>query len=170
MPRSSCLALSSGMPDETVRLTYTELAKARGITLAAARRLTLRHKWRKQLGNDGLTHIWVPLSALPRDGMSDPISDTEPDGASDIPLAFTLDGASIAAIAAVTRGTVSEAVSDALSGLQSDVKSVIPPLHEAITTLRVQLYAEKDRADRAEKALQELQAQRARRWWPWRRS
>src|SRR4051794_40578870 len=54
------------MSDETVRLTYSELAKARGITLAAARRMTLRHKWPKQVGNDGLSHVLVPASALAR--------------------------------------------------------------------------------------------------------
>jgi hypothetical protein len=54
------------MSNETVRLTYSELAKARGITLAAARRMTLRHKWPKQVGNDGLTRVSVPASALIR--------------------------------------------------------------------------------------------------------
>src|SRR3954451_14713225 len=54
------------MSDETVRLTYSDLAKARGITLAAARRMTLRHKWPKQVGNDGLTRVSVPASALGR--------------------------------------------------------------------------------------------------------
>src|SRR3954447_24164963 len=52
------------MGDETVRLTYSELAKTRGITLAAARRMTLRHKWPKQIGNDGLSRVLVPASAL----------------------------------------------------------------------------------------------------------
>src|SRR5215217_844328 len=66
------------MGDETVRLTYSELAKARGITLAAARRMTLRHKWPKQIGNDGLTRVTVPASALARsehDGTGDGTND-----------------------------------------------------------------------------------------------
>src|SRR4051794_18148861 len=54
------------MSDETVRLTYSELATARGITLAAARRMTLRHRWPKQIGNDGLSRVLVPASALVR--------------------------------------------------------------------------------------------------------
>src|SRR3954471_5378768 len=49
---------------ETTRVTYVELAKARGITVAAARRLTQRHKWPKQIGNDGFTHVAVPTSML----------------------------------------------------------------------------------------------------------
>jgi hypothetical protein len=161
--------------DETVRLTYTELAKARGITLPAARRLALRHKWRKQLGNDGLTHVWVPVAALPRDGTSDPIPDLRPDSAPDIPVAFALNDALIATIAAVTHGAVSDALSglrsELRSDLQSDMRSVIPALQEAITTLRVELNTERDRAERAERRVQELEAQLVARrsWWPRRR-
>ena len=67
------------------------------------------------------------------------------------------DEAVIAAIAEAT--TVS--VTGALPGL----RTVLPTLQEAITTLRVQLYAEKERADRAERRVVELRAQLARRWW-----
>jgi hypothetical protein len=49
---------------ETTRVTYVELAKARGISVAAARRLTQRHKWPKQIGNDGFTRVIVPTSML----------------------------------------------------------------------------------------------------------
>src|SRR3954453_8533656 len=49
---------------ETTRVTYVELAKARGISVAAARRLTQRHKWPKQIGNDGFTRVVVPTSML----------------------------------------------------------------------------------------------------------
>src|SRR4051812_45127947 len=54
------------MSDETVRLMYTELARARGITQAAAKRMALRHRWPKQVGNDGLSRVSVPASALVR--------------------------------------------------------------------------------------------------------
>ena len=49
---------------ETTRVTYVDLAKARGISVAAARRLTQRHKWPKQIGNDGFTRVIVPTSML----------------------------------------------------------------------------------------------------------
>src|SRR4051795_12398744 len=49
---------------ETIRVTYVELAQARGITVAAARRLTQRHKWPKQIGNDGFTRVVVPTLML----------------------------------------------------------------------------------------------------------
>src|SRR3954469_4972788 len=54
------------MTDETVRLTYAELARARGITSAAAKRMALRHRWPKQIGNDGLSRVSVPASAIAR--------------------------------------------------------------------------------------------------------
>jgi hypothetical protein len=147
---------------ETARLTYGELAKARGITLAAARRLALRHKWRKQLGNDGLTHVWVPVSALP--------SDVPPDGTDDAPASEpALDEALLAAIAKVTTGAVSDVVSGAMSDLRSDMKSVVPALQEAIISLRAELYAQRDRAEHAERRVQELEAQLVARrsWWHW---
>jgi len=46
--------------DGARRMTYAELAQARGISLASARRLARRHGWARQAGNDvrprGNTH------------------------------------------------------------------------------------------------------------------
>src|SRR3954453_18822627 len=50
--------------DETRRLTYGELAAARGVTVATARRMAPRYKWPKQVGNDGLARVAVPVAAL----------------------------------------------------------------------------------------------------------
>jgi hypothetical protein len=52
------------MSDDTIRMTYSELAQARGITIATARRMTTKHKWSKQLGNDGLARVLVPRDAI----------------------------------------------------------------------------------------------------------
>ena len=82
--------ISLAVGDGLRRMTYAELAKARGITILAARRLTLRHRWAKQAGNDGLVRVSVPLAALakpakltdprrqpaPNDTVSGPTSDT----------------------------------------------------------------------------------------------
>jgi hypothetical protein len=46
---------------DNVRMTYHELAAARRISLDAARRLVLRKRWPKQIGNDGLTRALVPV-------------------------------------------------------------------------------------------------------------
>src|SRR4051812_37412514 len=112
-------------PDpETVRVTYAELAKARGVSIAAARKLTLRHRWPKQIGNDGLTHVLVPIPFME-------------DGGRDDPPPF--DPALIAAIA--------EATAVAVTGALPDLRTVLPTLQETITSLRVDLCAQRDRAE-----------------------
>jgi len=45
-------------------MSYAELAQARGISVASAKRLTLRRKWRRQAGNDGTARVGVPTSEL----------------------------------------------------------------------------------------------------------
>src|SRR4051794_2909448 len=66
--------------DDAVRLTYAELAEARGVSLGAARRMVYRHRWPKQVGNDGLSHILVPRAFLTRDpDMPDVSADNSPD-------------------------------------------------------------------------------------------
>jgi hypothetical protein len=171
---------------ETVRVTYAELAQARGVSIAAARKLTLRHRWPKQIGNDGLTHVLAPVSFMEDSGRD---------------MAPAFDDAVIEAIAEATTVSVTGALSDlrtVLPSLQeaittlraelmapdavieaiaeattvsvtealSDLRTVLPSLQEAITTLRMELDAQRDRADRAEKRVQELEA---RRWWLFRR-
>jgi len=128
---------------ETVRVTYAELAQARGVSIAAARKLTLRHRWSKQIGNDGLTHVLVPVSFMEDSGRD---------------MAPAFDDAVIEAIA--------EATTVSVTGALPDLRTVLPSLQEAITTLRVELDEQRDRADRAEKRVQELEA---RRWWLFRR-
>src|SRR3954451_2212382 len=61
-------------------LSYAELAEMRGITRKAAARLTLRHGWRRQPGNDGATRVLVPPDIARRqtprdDGPRTPPSD-----------------------------------------------------------------------------------------------
>ena len=47
--------------DGARRMTYAELAQARAISLASARRLARRHHWPRQVGNDGVVGVIVPL-------------------------------------------------------------------------------------------------------------
>jgi hypothetical protein len=49
---------------DTVWLTYAELGKARGTNAAAAKRLAMRRRWRRQAGNDGTTRVSVPVSEV----------------------------------------------------------------------------------------------------------
>ena len=55
---------------------------------------------------------------------------------------------------------IAEATTVSVTGALSDLRTVLPSLQEAITTLRVELDAQRDRADRAEKRVQELEARR----------
>src|SRR5215207_9332352 len=50
--------MTSIMP--TTALTYEELAARTGMSLASARRLVHRRKWRKAKGNDGRAVVQVP--------------------------------------------------------------------------------------------------------------
>ena len=155
--------------DTTVSVTYAELATARGVSVAAARRLTLRHRWPKHPGNDGYTRVLVPVAFMEDSGTT---------------VAPALDDASVAKIAA--------AATDAMTVALTDVLRVIPTLEAAVASLQGQLDTaneradqEKQRADRAESQVRELQEQltaemiehrqmvalllKRRSWWPWRR-
>ena len=61
-PMASDITLAVG--DGARRMTYAELAQARGIS--SARRLARRHRWARQAGNDGVVRVTVPLPALQR--------------------------------------------------------------------------------------------------------
>jgi hypothetical protein len=139
------------MSDETLRLTYGEIAKARGISLASARRMTLRRRWPKAQGNDGLTRVDVPSSAL--DAGKDASTDAGNDAVADAgPAVVRLDPA-----------TVKEVV-DAIAAATADDRSAERQLTEVLTCLTTELIHTRERADRAEARVRELE----RRWW-WRR-
>jgi hypothetical protein len=139
------------MSDETLRLTYGEIAKARGISLASARRMTLRRRWPKAQGNDGLTRVDVPSSAL--DAGKDASTDAGNDAVADAgPAVVRLDPA-----------TVKEVV-DAIAAATADDRSAERQLTEVLTCLTTELIHTRERADRAEARVKELE----RRWW-WRR-
>src|SRR4051794_15390360 len=42
-------------------MTYAELGAARGISTASAERLAKRRRWARQMGNDGLARVMVPI-------------------------------------------------------------------------------------------------------------
>jgi hypothetical protein len=185
--------------DDTVRLSYAELAQARGVTLGAARRMVHRHKWPKQVGNDGLSRISVSTTFLTKSDHDTPdvTHDVDADIADHVVPDVTPDSAELQVVDLEEAITAFASVArDAINDVTTDV---ILPLREAITSLRVQLDAERDRADRAEgqareadnrareaegrvqKLQEQLQAEmiehrqvvtlllRRRSWWPWRR-
>jgi hypothetical protein len=48
--------------DGARRMTYAELAAVRGISALSAERLVRRKHWPRQVGNDGIVHVLVPLT------------------------------------------------------------------------------------------------------------
>src|SRR4051812_36491809 len=120
--------------DDTVRLTYAELAEARGVSLGAARRMVYRHRWQKQVGNDGLSHILIPRAFVTRDSDALAVSaDVQGNGrhdvSADLPEFQVMDlEEAMAAFAQVTREVIGDVS-----------KPVILTLQEAITALRSEL-------------------------------
>jgi hypothetical protein len=50
--------------DEVV-MTYQEIAKLRGVSIAAVRRMAYRYKWRRVQGNDGIARVYIPAHYIP---------------------------------------------------------------------------------------------------------
>jgi len=155
---------------ETTRVTYVELAKARGISVAAARRLTQRHKWPKQIGNDGFTRVIVPTSMLvawdsdayddSRVSGNDACDDVDVDGeisqadvgvdATDDAYIDTYDDATRPRKSAVDLTTVRaivDATADAWADLwddaTADTRNAVRVLEAAVVSLREQLATER---------------------------
>src|SRR4051794_17470928 len=136
--------------NDTVRLTYAQLARARGVSIGAARRLAQRHRWPKQVGNDGLSHVLVPATFLVG-------SDPDATGvASDVATHVAPD---ITDDSSQSHGVATDYLVAALANVATDIArhvaadvatDVIATLREQVTDLRVQLSARYERADRAE--------------------
>ena len=133
MPADISLAVGDGAR----RMTYAELAEARGISLPSARRLVLRHHWPRQTGNDGIARVTVPLTALAR------CAET---------TAFRVTTTALATSHAID--TVSPPAV-ATTDLGPDPMTVTLSL--AVDSLREQLAIANGRADRAERRIDELQ-------------
>ena len=54
--------ISLAVGDGTRRMTYAELATVRGISALSAERLVRRRNWPRQVGNDGVVRVLVPLA------------------------------------------------------------------------------------------------------------
>src|SRR3954452_18665932 len=104
----------------TIRMTYAELAAARSISLDAARRLVLRKRWSKQIGNDGLTRALVPAEYAEPVGRDIGTDNGGDDGTDTVEI---LADASLNTLAQATAALV-------LDGM-SDVQTVVPLLRDA---------------------------------------
>jgi hypothetical protein len=118
----------------TRRMTYAELGRARGITTGSAEQLARRRRWPRQLSNDGMVRVLVPVG---EDRM--PRRHKGPTKAPDIGEAI---------------GGYERPVSSPLHQgpmISPDIGEVIgQAIREAVTPLAAQLEHERARADRAE--------------------
>lgn len=168
---SSDISLAVG--DGGRRMSYAELAQARSISLASARRLARRHHWPRQVGNDGVVRVIVPLGQVrtgPRPASEEAAETAGFDGLGQAQAGPPrTDPGPAYAMSDGTRPT--PAADGPGSGPGTD-----HPLAQAIEALREQLARERTRADRAEIAVDHLRSRidqlmtllAARRpWWRW---
>lgn len=149
------------------RMTYAELASVRGISITSARRLVLRHRWSRQIGNDGIVRVIVPLTALIKADLSED-HDTVTD-----PMTVTLTESIKRSETAGFRDTVTSASLSHPTDHPTVSADPVPDpttvtLTHALDAFREQMALANARADRAEQLLaderrrvEELQAKLA---------
>ena len=136
--------------DGARRMTYAELAVVRGISPASAKHLAQRHHWGRQTGNDGVTRVTVPLSALVKPAQTKEKSVT-PDSESMSPAT--------AATQRVSSGDVTGDVVDDVTPATEVLDGALEALREQLTKADQREEAERSRAGRAERQL-EVERQR----------
>ena len=99
--------------------------------------MTLRHKWPKQIGNDGLTRVTVPAFALAR---------SESDGTGNGSVNNHGDSKGNGTAAGTGDGT-------------TDITAAVKSLSGAVASLGEQLVRERERADHAEGQVRDAETQ-----------
>ncbi|ACL63361.1 hypothetical protein [Methylobacterium nodulans] len=162
------------MADDVQWMTYAELAEALGIGGDSARNLVRRKRWARQLGNDGMARVGVPIEHLQEGRGSEPPADPPADGGSD----GDDDGASVVS---VLTNHICRLERD-LHALKEEHAAERSRLRDEAEVLRQERDAERLRATQVEvlqAVLDEIRQDRdrwhatatARRsWWPWRRT
>ena len=132
-------------------MTYAELAAVRGTSQASAQRLVRRKRWPRQVGNDGVVRVLVPLDEArkrpetlsARQGLSAPGQSSR----------TTADG--------TQADSLSSGPSDGQSAPDDPrtvraLESAVEELRATITDLRQRLDHERDRADGTQRRVDEL--------------
>jgi hypothetical protein len=123
--------ISLAVGDGARRMTYAEIAAVRGISVSSARRLVLRHRWPRQVGNDGVVRVTVPLEALEKPQETAVLHVT------------------------VTDTPMSHATTPSIAQVSDAADPLIVTLTHAIDSLTEQLVATSARAERAERRANE---------------
>jgi hypothetical protein len=168
-PMASDISLAVG--DGARRMTYAEIAEARGISLPSARRLVLRHRWPRQTGNDGIVRVTVPLTALKS---RDPVGTTDTmtthhkrpetavfgDTTTPDSMSHATDSATPISVGMTDATTaVSVTTTDPLTaiGIQA-LSQAVEMLREDLAIVNSALVSERERAEQAERRVAELLA------------
>jgi hypothetical protein len=138
--------LSLAVGDGARRMTYAELADVRGISRASAERLVRRRKWPRQVGNDGVVRVIVPLTDARKPSNAAAVEGGQ---GGDVPRRISTPGQS--ADVPLTSPLISD------PGQLRAVPRIIEVLKSAVDTLRAQLERERDRADLAEQRIGHLE-------------
>jgi hypothetical protein len=156
-------------------LTYGQLADARGISRRAAIRLTQRHRWRRQKGNDGFARVWVPDEmTTPRgDDTATVDADADDDTTTDRPTPFRAK-----ALAALeTALTDANSRADQALALANRLGAQIAGATERAITAEAARDQARAEAQSAREAADDLRSREAawwrqgrlrRVWWAWR--
>jgi hypothetical protein len=117
-------------------MTYGELGQARGISAKSAERLVRRRRWPRQVGNDGIAHVLVPLGedvpaehVAPRHHGGYPGMMAVPDSSGHPPMTAARD--------------IEEVVREA-------IRDAVTPLTAQLERAEQRIVDERSRADRAE--------------------
>jgi hypothetical protein len=134
--------------DGARRMTYAELAAVRGISPASAKRLAQRHRWGRQVGNDGITRVTVPLAFLEK-ALVFKERDVTPDTKTVSPMTGMTE--------AMMPPGVAADITDDIAPVTAALTQAVETLREQLTTANQWAEAERARADRAERRIDELQ-------------
>jgi hypothetical protein len=148
-------------------LTYTELAKERGISRASAIRLVRRQRWRRQMGNDGEARVYVLSEHLPGGAppvttpVTTPVVDPVADAALETALA-AIEAAHASEVAAlraqvdmseqgrIAMQTLADRTLAQLADASARTDAEITTLRDVVDGLRSTVSRTEDRASRAE--------------------
>jgi hypothetical protein len=152
------------MPDDgaaSLRMTYAQLADARGITKASAERLVRNRKWPRVRGNDGVAIVIVPPGqaapgAAPGSGGGQPGGRRRPGHPPPDPLPDI-------------RGAIEAAVAPLREQLEHERKRA-DDAEKQVAAMRAELVEARVAERVAVEHVRMLDQRPARRgWWPWRR-
>ena len=144
--------INLAVDDGARRMTYAELASVRGISITSARRLVLRHRWPRQIGNDRIVRVTIPLTALAK---SDPSEgrDTTTDTTTVPPTESAKRPKTAGFRDAMTTATLSHPTDHPTVSADPMSDPMTVTLTRALDALREHLALANERADRTEQLL-----------------